>query len=219
MIIVPSDVYEELNQLLEEYYCEGNLISLKETGYSKVNIKGNGHNIVSVVTELFTRGRINVLVGTKEELFDKLAGEQARVIQARYMQAHADFARLSPEQQRADMSSISYECMDWMVDYVYDNLDAFKLLICCSEGTKYENLIHEMVEIEVESTRCFIQNLRNLGQEVPEVDPQLEHILASGMLTAFFEMVVHDMTKSQAVNYVRELREFYTAGWGKIMGL
>ena len=51
------------------------------------------------------------------------------------------------------------------------------------------------------------------------MDPQLEHILASGMLTAFFEMVVHDMTKSQAVNYVRELREFYTAGWGKIMGL
>lgn len=68
VIIVPSDVCEELNQLLEEYHCEGNLISLKETGYSKVNIKGNGHNIVSVVTELFTRGRVNVLVGTKSLL-------------------------------------------------------------------------------------------------------------------------------------------------------
>ena len=200
---------------------QSTLENIHEAGKREFLAKGfRAASLRSIVKEAgVTTGAFYGYYKSKEELFDKLAGEQARVIQARYMQAHADFARLSPEQQRADMSSISYECMDWMVDYVYDNLDAFKLLICCSEGTKYENLIHEMVEIEVESTRCFIQNLRNLGQEVPEVDPQLEHILASGMLTAFFEMVVHDMTKSQAVNYVRELREFYTAGWGKIMGL
>ncbi len=200
---------------------QSTLENIHEAGKREFLAKGfRAASLRSIVKEAgVTTGAFYGYYKSKEELFDKLAGEQARAIQARYMQAHADFARLSPEQQRADMSSISYECMDWMVDYVYDNLDAFKLLICCSEGTKYENLIHEMVEIEVESTRCFIQNLRNLGQEVPEVDPQLEHILASGMLTAFFEMVVHDMTKSQAVNYVRELREFYTAGWGKIMGL
>lgn len=200
---------------------QSTLENIHEAGKREFLAKGfRAASLRSIVKEAgVTTGAFYGYYKSKEELFDKLAGEQARAIQTRYMQAHADFARLSPEQQRADMSSISYECMDWMVDYVYDNLDAFKLLICCSEGTKYENLIHEMVEIEVESTRCFIQNLRNLGQEVPEVDPQLEHILASGMLTAFFEMVVHDMTKSQAVNYVRELREFYTAGWGKIMGL
>lgn len=200
---------------------QSTLENIHEAGKREFLAKGfRAASLRSIVKEAgVTTGAFYGYYKSKEELFDKLAGEQARAIQARYMQAHADFARLSPEQQRADMSSISYECMDWMVDYVYDNLEAFKLLICCSEGTKYENLIHEMVEIEVESTRCFIQNLRNLGQEVPEVDPQLEHILASGMLTAFFEMVVHDMTKSQAVNYVRELREFYTAGWGKIMGL
>lgn len=200
---------------------QSTLENIHEAGKREFLAKGfRAASLRSIVREAgVTTGAFYGYYKSKEELFDKLAGEQARAIQARYMQAHADFARLSPEQQRADMSSISYECMDWMVDYVYDNLDAFKLLICCSEGTKYEDLIHEMVEIEVESTRCFIQNLRNLGQEVPEVDPQLEHILASGMLTAFFEMVVHDMTKSQAVNYVRELREFYTAGWGKIMGL
>lgn len=200
---------------------QSTLENIHEAGKREFLAKGfRAASLRSIVREAgVTTGAFYGYYKSKEELFDKLAGEQARAIQARYMQAHADFARLSPEQQRADMSSISYECMDWMMDYVYDNLDAFKLLICCSEGTKYEDLIHEMVEIEVESTRCFIQNLRNLGQEVPEVDPQLEHILASGMLTAFFEMVVHDMTKSQAVNYVRELREFYTAGWGKIMGL
>ena len=48
---------------------------------------------------------------------------------------------------------------------------------------------------------------------------QLEHILVSGMFSAFFEIVIHNMTQEQARDYVQTLREFYTAGWQKVMGL
>ena len=37
--------------------------------------------------------------------------------------------------------------------------------------------------------------------------------------SGFFEIVVHDMPQEQAAEYIKELREFYTAGWTKIMGL
>ncbi len=109
--------------------------------------------------------------------------------------------------------------MDWMTDYIYDHFDAFKLLLCCAEGTKYEGFIHQMVEIEVEATNCFLTVLRSLGQNVRTMDPQLEHILVSGMFSAFFEIVIHNMPRDQARRYVKELREFYTAGWKKIIGL
>ena len=62
------------------------------------------------------------------------------------------------------------DCMDWMVEYIYENFDAVKLLICCAEGTKYENFIHEMVEIEVDYTHRFVAVLRGLGQRVPDID-------------------------------------------------
>ena len=94
-----------------------------------------------------------------------------------------------------------------------------QLLLCSSEGTKYEHFIHTMVEIEVEGTHRFVSVLQSLGHTAREIDPQLEHILVSGMFSAFFEMVVHDMPQQQATRYVKELREFYTAGWQKIMGL
>ena len=156
---------------------------------------------------------------SKEDLFYALVEEQASVFMAKYNEAQTVFAELPPYEQPDNMGTISGDCMDWMVDYVYENKTAFKLLLCCAEGTKYENLVHEMVEIEVESTHRFIAVLRSLGQKVPDIDPQLEHILVSGMFTAFFEMVIHDMPKSQAVEYVKELRAFHTAGWTKIMGL
>ena len=52
-----------------------------------------------------------------------------------------------------------------------------------------------------------------------KIDSQLEHMLISGMFSGFFEIVVHDMPQEQAAEYIKELREFYTAGWTKIMGL
>ena len=35
---------------------------------------------------------------------------------------------------------------------------------------------------------------------------------------ASFEIVVHDMPRDQAMRDVDQLRDFYTAGWLKLMG-
>ena len=38
------------------------------------------------------------------------------------------------------------------------------------------------------------------------------------MFNAFFELIIHEMPLPKAENYLEEMREFYTAGWLKIMG-
>lgn len=68
VVIVPADVQRELEGLLLEYSCEGSMMLLKNTGYSKVTVKGGNNHIVAAITELFARGRIHVLVGTKSLL-------------------------------------------------------------------------------------------------------------------------------------------------------
>lgn len=154
---------------------------------------------------------------SKEALFERLVGESAKICMDRYKRAQTVFADLPAEQQPMEMGKISGDCMDNMVDFMYEHFDDFKLILCCSKGTKYENFIHEMVEIEVEATYRFMNVLRNLGRRVNNIDPALVHILASGMFTAYFEMIIHDMPKKQAIGYVKELREFYTAGWKSVM--
>lgn len=156
---------------------------------------------------------------SKEELFNALVEEPARVIMAQFVSAQNTFAGLPAEEQPDQMGKISGDCMDWMVGYVYEHFDAFKLILCCSEGTRYENFIHEMVQIEIASTHQFMAVLEQLGHPVAPIDPQLEHLLVSGMFSAFFEMVIHDMPQQQAVRFIKELRAFYTAGWTEIMGL
>ena len=156
---------------------------------------------------------------SKEELFDALVEEPYVRLMERYNRAQEEFAALPPGEQKLHMGDISGECIDWMTEYMYEYLDAFKLLLCSSDGTKYENFVHDMVEIEVEYTHRFMDVLASLGQPVRGMDPQLEHLLVSGMFSGYFEIVIHDMPKEQAIGYVKELREFYTAGWAKIIGL
>ena len=116
------------------------------------------------------------------------------------------------------MGKESGECIDWMIDYIYDHYLPFKLLLCCSDGTPYENFVHNMVEIEVEYTFRYTKVLQDLGRQVPELDRELCHMIASGMFEGMFEIVRHDMPKDRAKRFIDQLREFSTAGWQKIMG-
>lgn len=166
-----------------------------------------------------TTGAFYGYYGSKEALFRALVGGPAKVLLDKFREAHDVFVALPQEEQLGQMNSISGDCMDWMVEYVYEHFDTFKLILCKAEGTEYENFIDTMVVIETEATHQFISVQHSLGHDVKQIDRQLEHILISGMFTAFFEMVVHDMSKRQAVGYVRELRAFHSAGWNEIMGL
>lgn len=136
----------------------------------------------------------------------------------RYMETQTAFADLPEEEQPSHMGKESSDYLHWMVDYICRNREPVKLLLCRSEGTGYEHFIHNMVEVEVEYTLKYMDVLRRLDQNVPELDRPMCHIIASGMFNGIFEIVIHDMPQDKSMRYVDQLRDFYTAGWLKLMG-
>ena len=102
----------------------------------------------------------------------------------------------------------SSDCIHWMVEYICQHREPVKLLLCRSEGTSYEHFVHNMVEVEVEYTLKYMEVLRRLGHDIPELDEQMCHIIASGMFNGIFEIVVHDMPRDRALRYVDQLRDF-----------
>ena len=170
-----------------------------------------------VKTAGVTLGAFYGYYDSKEELFEALVGEQYNHMMTCYRKAQIDFANLPPDEQPRRMSEISGECMHDMLLYAYDHLEEFKLLLCCSEGTRFAGMIDEMVEIEVKGTHDYQDVLNKLGRPSPEIDPRVEHILITGMFNAYFELIIHEMPLRDAENYLQELREFHTAGWMKIM--
>lgn len=183
-----------------------------EKGFKSASLR----NIVK--TAGVTTGAFYGYYDSKEELFEALVGEQYEIFMGAYQNAMKEFADLPPEQQPENMSTISYRCMYDMLLYAYEHLEEFKLLLCCSEGTRFEGMTDEMVETEVKGTHDFQAVLDGLGRPSPRIDPQLEHILITGMFNAYFELIIHEMPLEKAKNYLREMWDFYSAGWMKIMG-
>ncbi|WP_077533912.1 TetR/AcrR family transcriptional regulator [Massiliimalia massiliensis] len=202
---------------------DGNLTTLKrihqaakteflEKGYKDASLR----NIVKSVG--MTTGAFYGYYKSKEELFEALVGEHYAYLLNCFQKAQTEFADLPHEQQPEVMGDISGACMFDMLHYAYEHLEECKLILCCSEGTKFSGFIDEMVEIEVAATHAYQEVLQELGRPSPQIDPALEHILITGMFHTFFELVIHEMPLQNAENYVKEMRAFYTAGWMKIMG-
>ena len=165
-----------------------------------------------------TTGAFYGYFSSKEALFASIVEPHAAALMGRFMEAQTSFSELPEQEQPEHMGLESSQCVNWMVDYICDHREPVKLLLCKSEGTSYEHFVHNMVEVEVEYTLRYMDVLRRLGREVPELSQSLCHIIASGMFNGLFEIVVHDMPKEQALRDVEQFRTFYTGGWLKLMG-
>lgn len=183
-----------------------------EKGFKSASLR----NIVK--TAGVTTGAFYGYYDSKEDLFEALTGKHYDYIMDCYCKAQREFADLPPEEQPEHLGTTSGNCMYEMLLYAYEHLDEFKLILCHSEGTRFSKLIDEMAEIETNATHNYFKVLGQLGRPVPPIDEHLEHILITGMLNTFFEMIIHEMPFDKAQQYLEKMTAFYTAGWMKIMG-
>ena len=167
-----------------------------------------------VKTAGVTTGAFYGYYDSKEALFEALVGERYDYFIYEYKNAQEKFAELPKSEQLERMSDYSAEQMEKLFIYAYENLEAFKLILLCSEGTRFSGLIDELTEIESKGTHDFCKSIDTISQ----IDPQLEHILITGMFKAFFEIIIHEMPPDDALKFIKQLHDFYSAGWLKIMG-
>ena len=182
-------------------------------GYSEASVR----NIAK--TAGLTTGAVFRYYPDKAALFDALVSEAADTLMNQFKAAQDAHFDLIPEDKVAQSRELSTGYLNHFINFIYNNFDAFKLVICCSEGTKYSSYIHELVEIEVVQTELYYDRLRQLGKLEGTVSRELHHMITSAYFTAVFETVAHDMTREHAIQYVNELATFFNCGWEGMLRL
>lgn len=166
-----------------------------------------------------TTGALYRYYTDKEALFEALVEKPSRELQERYRERQQSFAAQPLKAQLQSMRQVSDSAADWMISYLYDHFDAFKLIACHAAGTRYEYYIDTLIEIEAESGRRLIDRMREAGMPAQELDGGLIHILSGALFNGVFETVRHDMPRDKAIQYMGSLRDFYAAGWFKVLGI
>ncbi len=167
----------------------------------------------------FTQGAFYGYYADKAALFEALVSEAANGLQEQFKTAQSAHEDLIPADKTAESQELSTAYLNCFINYIYDNFDAFKLIVCCSDGTRYAGYVHDLVELEVKQTEQFYKKLRELGKIEGCISHDLHHMITSAYFTAVFETVAHDMTRERAIGYVNELAIFFNNGWNGLLRL
>lgn len=150
---------------------------------------------------------------SKEAMFEALVAPVYEEFLNRYKeQGEAHFRELEKNGMEPMWDS-SRETMGLFIDYIYDHLDEFRLLISCSEQSPYERFTHSLIDLDIEMTKQYLDVARDLGYKVKEVSKEELHILVNAQFSCIFEMVRHDIPKERALVMAERFSGFFACGW------
>ncbi len=104
------------------------------------------------------------------------------------------------------------------IAFIYDHLDAFRLIICKSQGTKYESFLHDLAVLEEEMTLSFMENLKKQGVTINNFSEKELHLLTTTNVNAVFQTVEHDFNREEAMHYADTLDRFFAKAWKEFFG-
>ncbi len=104
------------------------------------------------------------------------------------------------------------------IAYIYDHLDAFRLVICKSQGTKYESFLHDLAVLEEEMTLSFMENLKKRGVAINDFSKRELHLLTTTNVNAVFQTVEHGFSREEAMHYAETLDRFFSKAWKEFFG-
>ena len=183
-----------------------------EKGYSEASLRTIAAKADTTTGSIYSR------FGDKEGLFSAIVEPAADGLIEIFLQIQKEFHAASAEDQPKLMGQYTASGMDEMLDYVYDRFEEFQLLLDASYGTRYQDFVEQLVDIETEYTYKYMEATRFL-QDGSEITEEFVHITARAMFDSMFEVVRHRMDRDTARKYLRMLEKYHYGGWGAIIKL
>jgi len=111
------------------------------------------------------------------------------------------------------------EMMNKFIDYIYQNFDAFTLLLTKAAGSTHENFLDEVCDKYTENVLQTVHWIKQKFNVSKPIDDMSIHVLASATVNAFAEIVLHKMEKQEALIFISNIQEIFHFGFMHMLGL
>jgi len=106
---------------------------------------------------------------SKEAMFDALVAPLVNTYLRNYEESMQRSYELLDTKEIKKFWEVSEEEGLQYIDFIYDHFEEFKLLLTCSDGTKYQNFMHDISEMEVKEMTRLMDELRSRGFTVKDI--------------------------------------------------
>ncbi len=155
----------------------------------------------------------------KQALFGALVEPVVKAVSDIYADSVERHFKVSKTEELKMLWQLSEETIIEIIEYIYRNFDIFKLLIKCSESTKYATFLDDIVRLEVQETLKLMKELKARGEEINDLEEDEWHMLVHSYYSSISEIIMHNFPKSAAIKYAHTLAVFFSAGWQSVLGI
>lgn len=155
----------------------------------------------------------------KKSVFEELVAHVIKELKKCYSEREDEFYESLDGTSDDAIWDMTDESIIDFVELIYENYDEFKLLLVCSDGTIYENFLHDIAKIETSHTIEFMNKLKEKGYKIKNISEKEVHMLIQAYFSSIFEVIIHDYNKEEAKGCIRTVVEFNKIGWRHIFGM
>lgn len=184
-----------------------------DKGYTDASLR----TIAAAAAETSTNS-IYVRFQDKEGLFSAIVEPVLNEMIERFVKIQETFHRMDRAEQAAQMPDYADGGTMELVEYMYDHLDEFRLLLDASYGTRFHNFVDELVRIEVEYTYKYMEAVGSTAQLGDATTQRLLHIVTTSRFESIFEIIRHGMSLEEAREYIGLLSRYHRTGFLAVFG-
>ena len=183
-----------------------------DKGYTDASLR-----TIAAAAETSTNS-IYVRFQDKEGLFSAIVEPVLNEMIERFVKIQENFHRMERAEQAAQMPDYADGGTMELVEYMYDHLDEFRLLLDASYGTRFHNFVDELVRIEVEYTYKYMEAVGSTAQLGDATTQRLLHIVTTSRFESIFEIIRHGMSLEEAREYIGLLSRYHRTGFLSVFG-
>lgn len=176
-----------------------------EKGFARASLR-------SICAEAgLTTGAVYFLFKDKNGLLGAIVDEPLSKIR-QLMQQHFSAEQqedFSTYQQRdGDHDQFAQE----LIDIMYDNYDAMRILLDKSQGSAYESIVDNFIDT---TDSYYIELAQNYADRVPgkRVNMYMLHWFSHIQIEAFVHLLTHESDRQKALQNIRTVIDFLVKGW------
>ena len=181
-----------------------------EKGYKDASLRVIAQAAGTSTGSIYTRFK------DKAGLFDAIVGPAADQLKDMFVEIQENFHSLDDSTQEAEMGDYTSRHQMEMLEYIYDYFDEFRLLLDCSDGTRFSGFVDELVDIEVEYTYKYMEVINCESVKSGVVTEDFIHIIVTAYFNGMFEVVRHNMSRDDARKYIRLLNRYHMQGFSTV---
>lgn len=161
-----------------------------------------------------TTGALYFFFQDKEDLFSNIVQPTIDRIQTIASKHVSQELMLLQNILIADEDNVhdDYDASEQILHMLYQNYDICQLILEKSQGSKYENIIDEFVDIFEEGQRALAMEQAKLYNVKPPED-YIIHWVVHIEMDAYVHLLLHEKDEKKALQYMGKILQYLQYGW------